>query len=179
MKPHIELARRLWREHLQPGDLTIDATLGNGHDALFLHELGCVVVGLDIQETALKAAKIRIGERPIRLVHLSHEKISSLVLPKPPQLIVYNLGYLPGGDKGITTLLESTLKSVEEGLKILSPKGALSITCYPGHDEGLREEEALTQWASQLESKRWDVCHHRWLNRPRAPSLLWIGALPS
>lgn len=174
MKPHLELGRHLWRLHLQPGDLTIDATLGNGHDALFLYELGCEVIGLDIQLTALEKAKAQIGEKDVHLLQLSHAEIGSLVLPKSPKLIVYNLGYLPGGDKEITTLAESTLKSVKDSLKILAPMGALSITCYPGHDEGLREEFVLIEWASSLDAKRWNVCHHRWLNRARAPSLLWI-----
>jgi Putative rRNA methylase. len=176
MKPHLELARQLWRSHLQPGDLAIDATLGNGHDALFLHELGSEVIGLDIQLAALEKAKAQIGEKNVQLLHLSHAEIGSLCLPKPPKLIVYNLGYLPGGDKEITTLVESTLKSVEDSWKLLDLRGALSITCYPGHDEGFREEAALIEWASSLDSKRWHVCHHRWLNRVRAPSLLWIEA---
>jgi hypothetical protein len=176
MKPHLELARHLWRSHLQPGDLAIDATLGNGHDALFLHELGCQVIGLDIQLAALKKSKARIGEKNIHLLHISHAEIVSLILPKPPKLIVYNLGYLPGGNKEITTLVESTLKSVKDSLKILAPMGALSITCYPGHDEGLKEEFVLIEWASSLDSKHWNVCHHRWLNQARAPSLLWIEA---
>ena len=179
MKPHLELAHHLWRQQVLPGDLAIDATLGNGHDALFLSELGCEVIGLDIQADALEKTKARIGEKKIKLFHRSHAEIRSLILPKKPQLIVYNLGYLPGGNKEITTMKESTLSSVQDSLKLLGPKGALSITCYPGHDEGLQEEQALIEWASHLDQKSWSVCHYRWLNRHRAPSLLWIvGLLP-
>ncbi len=179
MKPHLELAHDLWRSRVLPGDLAIDATLGNGHDALFLSELGCKVVGMDIQEAALAKAKERIGEDKIELHLRSHAEIGSLILPKKPKLIVYNLGYLPGGNKEITTVTESTLSSAQDSLDLLNCTGALSITCYPGHDEGLKEEEALIKWASQLDPKQWSVCHYRWLNRLRAPSLLWIcGLLP-
>ncbi|MDP1607902.1 MAG: class I SAM-dependent methyltransferase [Chlamydiales bacterium] len=176
-KPHLEAARNLWRSWLKPGDLVIDATVGNGHDAFFVSELGCEVIGLDIQQAALEQTKKRFGERKIQLFHQSHSQLHLLKLPRLPKLIIYNLGYLPGGDKQLTTLTESTLQSVEKGLERLDPEGALCITCYPGHDEGLREETALLAWASLLSPEKWLVCHHRWLNRNRAPSLLWIAAL--
>ena len=170
--PHLHLAKSYWKEHLKPGDLAVDATCGNGHDTLFLAEL-CSVVGLDIQEKALQntgALLARHGKRA-QLHQISHAAIDTVPLPCPPKLIVYNLGYLPHGDKSITTLLESTLESVNKGLTMLAPGGALSITCYPGHDEGLREEQALEAWAAGLP---WRVEHHKWLERARAPSLIWI-----
>ena len=57
-----------------------------------------------------------------------------------PKLIVYNLGYLPGSDKLLTTKTSSTLLSVEKALSLIAPNGAISITCYPGHEEGKKEE---------------------------------------
>ncbi len=173
--PHLRFAHELWKKFLTKSDLAIDATCGNGHDTLFLTEL-CSVIGLDIQEIALQnTAKLLEKHGKKALLHkLSHEKMDELPLPHPPRLIVYNLGYLPKGDKNLTTLKETTLLSVQKGLEILSPNGALSITCYPGHAEGKREEEALLEWASTLPSDRWTVCHHRWLNRKEAPSVLWV-----
>ena len=174
--PHLERAKECWRDLLKPGDLAIDATLGNGRDALFLLELGAEVIGFDIQIKALDEVKKRIGERKITLYHRSHEEIATIPLPRPPKLIVYNLGYLPGGDKSITTLPASTLQSVEKGLDMLDPKGALSITCYPGHEAGLEEEVLLLQWSASLDPKKWSARHERWPNRAHAPSFLWISA---
>jgi methylase of polypeptide subunit release factors len=171
--PHINLAQSYWKKHLKSTDLAIDATCGNGHDTLFLSQL-CKVIGLDIQPSAIENTKNLVGAAA-ELHLLSHEWIDTLGVS--PNLIVYNLGYLPKGDKSITTKLESTLISIRKSLEILVPGGALSITCYPGHDEGLREEEAILKWANELPFAEWSACHHRWLNRPRSPSLLWIVKL--
>ncbi|MBX7065607.1 MAG: class I SAM-dependent methyltransferase [Parachlamydiales bacterium] len=178
MQPHLILAKETWKQFLKKSDLAIDATCGNGHDTLFLAEL-CSVIGLDIQAAAIQntAELLENHEKKAVLHRMSHEKIDELPLPHPPRLIVYNLGYLPKGDKKITTMTESTLNSVKKGLEILGPGGALSITCYPGHEEGAREEIALEEWAKSLPSDRWLVCHHKWLNRKGAPSWLWISAI--
>jgi hypothetical protein len=173
--PHLKLAKEYWREHLKSSDLAIDATCGNGNDTLFLTEL-CTVIGLDIQVEALQntEALLARSERRAILHRLSHEEIDRLPLPHSPHLIVYNLGYLPKGDKSITTQTKTTLISVQKSLELLAPGGALSITCYPGHEEGEKEEKALEEWATLLPSDRWLVAHHKWLNRKKAPSLLWI-----
>ena len=169
--PHLALAKNYWQRLLQPNDVAIDATCGNGHDALFLSSL-CHVVALDIQPEAIA----KTGElAPKALLHrISHAEIDRIPLPQAPRLIVYNLGYLPGGNKSITTQTESTIESVRKGLEILAADGALSITCYPGHDEGLKEEKALLEWAEALPSQKFSVCYHKWINRPRSPTLLWI-----
>lgn len=173
--PHLKMAKDYWKGHLQQSDLAIDATCGNGHDTLFLSEL-CSVIGLDIQILAIQNTEALLAKHQKKAIlhRLSHEKIDTLPLPHPPNLIVYNLGYLPHGNKSITTQTESTLESVKKSLEMLAPGGALSITCYPGHDEGLREEKALEAWAASLPSDKWSVTHHKWLNRERAPSLIWI-----
>lgn len=172
------LTKNYWKGHLKPGDLAIDATCGNGHDTLFLSQL-CTVIALDIQSSAIQnteALLLEHGKKAI-LHRMNHAKIDSLTLPLEPRLIVYNLGYLPGGDKSITTLKSSTLESVKKSLEILAPDGALCITCYPGHKEGEVEEGLLVEWAKNLPKSRWLVCYHRWLNREKAPSVLWISGL--
>lgn len=171
MKPHISLAQSYWRAHLRPNDFALDMTCGNGHDTRFLSE--CLPQGLiyafDIQEQAIQNTRAVVGER-VKIFHRSHDDLPPL--PSPPRLIVYNLGYLPGGDKSIVTRAETTVRSLDKCLKLLAVDGAISITCYPGHDEGCLEEAAVLEWAKNLPQK-WSVCFHQWLNRERAPSLLW------
>ena len=178
MQPHLQLAKELWKNFLKKGDLAIDATCGNGNDTLFLCEL-CTVIGIDIQETDIESTEklLALHDKKAALHRLSHEKIDELPLPHPPHLIVYNLGYLPKGSKKITTMVETTLLSVKKSLEILAPQGALSITCYPGHEEGKLEEKVLEEWAAALPSNKWLVCHHKWPNRKEAPSLLWISSI--
>jgi hypothetical protein len=66
------------------------------------------------------------------------------------------------------------MQSLRQALKILAEDGALSITCYPGHLEGAKEEEAILSWAQTLAPERWQVCYHRWINRPSSPTFFWI-----
>lgn len=177
-QPHLALAHDLWARHLRKGESALDATCGNGHDTLFLTTLGLgQIVSIDLQPQALAKAKERLKGRDTGVLFLlaSHQNLALLPLPTPLALIVYNLGYLPGGDKTVTTRTETTLQSVQSALPLLSPRGALSITCYPGHDEGKREEEGLLAWASSLPSEEWEVCFSQWINRAKAPSLLWIA----
>ncbi len=172
--PHLTVAQNYWKERLKPSDLAIDATCGNGHDTLFLSEL-CQVIGIDIQNEAIASTESLLARHQKKAIlhRLCHSQIDTLPLPHPPHLIVYNLGYLPGGNKALTTKAELTLTSIKKSLEMLAPGGALSITCYPGHDEGMREETALLEWASTLPSTR-SVLYHKWLNRHRSPTLLWV-----
>lgn len=170
---HLKLAKKYWTEHVSPGDVVIDATCGNGHDTFFLTTLGCQVFALDIQEEALEKARQLVGNHA-RFLLVSHAQIHEVSLPTPPCLIVYNLGYLPGGDKSITTKCETTIESIKHSLEILAPKGAVSITCYPGHSEGQIEEQAVSEFLSSLNPLQWLICQHRYLNRPRSPVFIWL-----
>lgn len=184
--PHLILAQKYWKEHLRAGDVVVDATAGNGHDTLFLSQIVLShpegkVYSFDIQIEALdKTKNLLLTKLPldqfdrIILCNQSNETIHEIVSPQAPHLIVYNLGYLPGGDKTITTQTETTLMSIKSCLRLLSPGGALSITCYPGHEEGAREEKAIIEFLSSLSSKEWLVCHHQYLNRPRSPTFIWV-----
>ncbi len=184
--PHIGLAHTYWKCHLKPGDLAIDATCGNGHDTYQLAKLLLVhpeslLIGFDIQSAALEKTE-KLLKQSVPEEHLArvlfqrrcHSEIDQIPLPYSPALIVYNLGYLPGADKKLTTQTTSTLASIHKASLLIGQTGALSITCYPGHAEGRLEEEALLLWAQELPSSQWNVCHHRWLNRANAPSLFWI-----
>lgn len=157
------MAHAYWARHLQPSDTAIDATCGNGKDATYLLALlpKGKVFALDIQLQAH-------APEGVIFLHQCHTK-----LPEDPflRLIVYNLGYLPGGDKTITTRAETTLKSVQLGFERLPTGGALSIVCYP-HEEGTRESDALLTWASVIPAK---VEHH--VFREGSPSFLWIVKL--
>lgn len=176
--PHIKLAHKYWEELLSPEDSVIDATCGNGHDLLFLSSLikKGNIYAYDIQEKALASASSLLKQNlssfdNISLIHASHEKFQQRENIK---LIVYNLGYLPGGDKSLTTKTDTTLKSITNALDLILNGGAISITTYSGHLEGEKEEEALFNLASSLDSKKFCVCQHRWLNKKKAPALLWI-----
>jgi hypothetical protein len=185
---HLTFAHRDWAHLLQPGDRVIDATCGNGHDTLVLaqlvlrDDLDQILYALDIQEKAIHATRERLAAhlspslfKKIKLIHTCHSRFPGELAAASVKLIVYNLGYLPGGNKSITTRTETTLASLLNALTLIQPGGALSITCYPGHSEGKKEEKQIIDWASSLDSREWSCRHHRWLNRLHSPSLLIVG----
>lgn len=178
---HLDLAHQHWQKLVKAGDLVIDATCGNGHDTVFLAQLDAKVIAMDIQPEALEKTKIYLNEilletqkNNVQLIHGCHSSFPAWIEAESVKLIVYNLGYLPGGNKEATTKTATTLASLSEAQRLLLPGGVFSITCYPGHPEGALEEEALLSLASTLSPKEWSCCHHRWVNRRSSPSLLLI-----
>lgn len=175
---HLELAHAYWERLLKPGDWVIDATCGNGKDTLFLATLllknpcDSGVIAIDLQATAIEKTKTLCPFHPIYFFCQSHETFPQIAYLKPIRLIVYNLGYLPGSNKKIKTLSSTTLISLKNALSILLPGGAISITCYPGHQEGAEEEAMLLEMAEQLNPRLWNVTYHKRLNCLSAPSLL-------
>ncbi len=149
MKPHLQKAHQFWKKHLKSTDHVIDATCGNGKDTAVLAALVPQghVYALDIQEEALKKAQKYVQASHVTFLHQCH---TDLPQDESVKLIVYNLGYLPGGDKRLTSLTQTTLLSVSKALIMLPAGGALSITCYPGHAEGAKEEQALQEFSKNL-----------------------------
>lgn len=175
---HLDLAHQYWEKLLLESDWAIDATCGNGHDTLKLSEIlkNGGVIGIDIQPEAIAKTKELLGEHRAHssLYCQSHATFPLLAEEKQVRLIVYNLGYLPGGNKTITTMAETTLASIRAAAKLIISGGAICITCYPGHAEGEREQQLLLQEFSRWPSDIWNICHHTFPHRPFAPSLFFI-----
>lgn len=173
---HIKKAHSLWKGIVQPADTVIDATCGNGHDSLILSTLvpeGTLYV-FDIQKEALEKTKEKLTHTHYIPIHGSHAQFPPEIQKGSVRLIVYNLGYLPGGDKSITTLTESTLESIQNALPLLTPDGILSITLYPGHPEGFCESQAVLEFA-----KGFRFNHYTFKENLLSPSLLIIFPMHS
>ena len=170
------LAADILRHAVAPGDTVVDATMGNGHDTLFL----CGLVGqhgrvyaFDVQEKAVENTKKRLAEAGMLdravLFRLGHECMASQV-KEPVAAVMFNLGWLPGGDHSVTTRWETTKQAVESALALLNPRGVLVICAYPGHAEGDRERIFLTDMLSTLPPQQYNVLWHKFLNAgPGAP----------
>jgi len=176
---HLELSKKFWTRHLSQGDWAIDATCGNGHDTLFLaSQEGISVVSLDIQKEALQNTTLLLeknlspeAQKRVSLLEQSHATLP--LTPKAPKLIIYNLGYLPRGDKTITTKTETTLESLRSALKILPKDGAISILCYPGHAEGLIEQEAIILFLDSIQN-RYTYERYQYTDEPARDFLPYI-----
>lgn len=177
-KEHIAAAQSAWAKVVKSQDIVIDATCGNGHDTLFLTSLNPhLVYALDIQKEAITATSLLTAayKEKIKFIQSCHSLFPEEIQPSTVKLIIYNLGYLPGGNKSITTQTETTLASLKLAENYLVEGGMISVMCYPGHSEGKKEENALLAWAENLTTSLWKVCHYRWLNRPNHPSLLLVS----
>lgn len=183
---HLDLAHSYWSKIVQIGDVVIDATCGNGHDTFKLSQLALspnkgIIYAFDIQEQAIESTRHYLAshlnaDQMQRIVFLQccHSSFPQEIFPGSVKLIVYNLGYLPGGNKAKTTQSTTTLQSLRQAQELLQSGGLISITCYPGHKEGEKEQEEILEYAATLSPREWSCCHHRWLNRMNSPTLLLI-----
>lgn len=164
---------------LYDGACAVDATLGNGHDALRLctqvGENG-VVYGFDIQPEAVERSRQRIAEAGLanraRLICAGHERMAEFIPEGSADAIVFNLGWLPGAAHAVTTRTETTLAAVNAALGILREDGVMTVCVYPGHAEGAREREALLDWARGLDPAKFDTMLKCYLNQNNDPPLL-------
>ena len=153
---------------VRPGDFAIDATAGNGGDTEFL----CRAVGpagrvlaVDVQRTAIETVRKRLARRSLLdrciLIEADHARISSLaeryVPGKRPAAVMFNLGYLPGGDKSITTDSETSVQGLRGASAILKSGGIISIVIYRGHSGAIEEAEAVEGWLSGLDPNKFEV----------------------
>ena len=172
-----EIAHNIVREYLREGDASIDATLGNGHDTLFLAQ--CVgatghVYGFDIQIQALEATKLRLHEYEMlsraTLFLASHAEMLGHV-PRSVRAIMFNLGYLPGADKNIITRADSTLLALNQACNLLAEEGVMTVMVYPGHAGGEEEARQVEQWVQQLDSEQYQsqiiFSQHHKISAPR------------
>ena len=171
----LDLHKKFILEHLKEGDTAVDFTMGNGHDTEFLSQTvgeSGKVYAFDIQEDALvsteKFLKENSAPENYTLICDSHHRAAEYI--KTPICVgIFNLGFLPGGDKSVTTLRETTLPAVETALSLLAPKGALLVAVYPGHEEGRLEGELLEKTFSALPQKQYSVACLRIVNAPDCP----------
>ena len=49
---------------------------------------------------------------------------------------IFNLGYLPKGDKSVVTKPQTTIAAIEDIFQILSKEGIIVLVIYHGHPEG-------------------------------------------
>ena len=173
-----ELAMYIASAYTFPGCVIIDATCGNGHDTLALAEAQpSKLYGFDIQQQAvdntinlLKANghENRLDNGTISIICVSHSNMQKHV-NEPADLIVFNLGYLPGGDKSITTSADETIQAIQTSLNLLNKDGLLCITMYSGHAEGLAEKEMLLEMARELDTKVYHVAYTSFPNQKKSP----------
>ena len=166
------------REHVRQGDLCVDATAGNGNDTLLLCELvgeTGKVFAFDIQEQAVENTKRRLEEGGVseraEVLLDSHTNMSHYAKEDSVSCIVFNFGYLPGGDHNLATRKESSVNAIHEGLRLLKKGGIMSLCIYSGGDSGFEERDAILTELKQLNPKEYLVVLSEYYNRPNNPPI--------
>ena len=175
----LPFARTLLRSFCGPGEIVIDATCGNGNDTLYLSKLvgkDGQVFAFDIQEQAIEKSKLRLTENQaddnVTFFHASHDeminKLPDFVIGKVSAAI-FNLGYLPGSDKSITTKGSSTIDAIKQLLQILKPEGIIILVIYHGHEEGKHEKNLVLDFVKNIDQKKAHVLQYDFINQKNDP----------
>jgi hypothetical protein len=164
------IAARWLRSVVRPGDHAVDATMGNGHDTCLLAQLvgeNGHVTAFDIQEQALNHTRERLAEAGllprVTLCLAGHEHMAEYTGANV-RAVVFNLGWLPGSNKKLTTRWETTWPAVRTALGLLLPFGICTICVYPGHTSGEDEKNRLLEALSMLAPQEFNVLRHQFIN---------------
>jgi methylase of polypeptide subunit release factors len=163
----VNVAHNLIQDVLQPGDIAVDATVGNGYDTLFLaKQVGSSgeVFGFDIQQAAIESTKEKFQQTNcpacLTLTQASHADMGDKIPSRYHgniRAIMFNLGYLPGGDKSIITRTDSTITALNSACRMLSGNGIITILAYPGHQGGDLETDQVKNWCEQLDKDQFKI----------------------
>ncbi|WP_078379321.1 class I SAM-dependent methyltransferase [Sutcliffiella halmapala] len=175
-------SKKLLKLAITEGDIAVDCTVGNGHDTVFLAELvgsSGHVYGFDIQEQAIKETAEQLDKKEaskrVTLFKASHARLLEHIPVEDHSNIrgaIFNLGYLPGGDKEIVTLAESTITAIEQLLSVMTKEAVIVLVVYHGHPEGQVERDALLDFVMNLDQKKAHVLQYRFMNQVNNPPFI-------
>lgn len=181
-----EIVHQQLSEHLQRGDRAIDATAGNGYDTVYLAKrvgMEGHVVAIDLQYSALEATRRQLNYAGLKdrcqLLVGDHAELLAQIEGEFAA-VIFNLGYLPGGDKTIRTGADSTVQALNHCKRLLQSGGLLCVTAYRGHPGGLAEADAVENWMREREQSGWSIASvEPEATKSGQPPILWLATKKS
>jgi predicted methyltransferase len=183
----LSMAHKWIAERVRPGDTVIDATAGGGVDTLALADLvgpRGSVHAFDIQQDALDRTRERLSSyadqdklAQVELHLASHAHIAEAVGPSAAgtvAAVMFNLGYLPGGDETVITVPETTITALNAALSLLRRGGIVTVALYPGHPGGADEAAVVADWVAKLPGASFTAVLYRQPQRDTAPYLIAV-----
>lgn len=172
-----DLAMYLCLSYVEEGDVVIDATCGNGNDTLSLSTavgFSGSVIAFDIQSQAIEHTRALVREHGRENVVLIKDSFVNMgeyidVDEERPAACVFNLGYLPSGDKDITTDAATSLLGIKKALDLIKTDGVVVITMYQGHEAGKIEKEEILQFAGDLPKDEYHCVYLNMINQSNNP----------
>lgn len=163
---------------VREGDIVIDATAGNGNDTLMLAKLvgdRGKVYSFDIQEKAIRNTAEKLSangmSHRVLLINDGHQHMEKYV-SEQVKAVMFNLGYLPGGDHSIATRAETTIAAIESAMKLLVVGGIITLVVYYGGDSGFDEKDRLLEYIKGIDYKKFTVMKTEFVNQPNCPPIL-------
>jgi tRNA G37 N-methylase Trm5 len=124
------------------------------------------VFAIDLQPKAIDRLKIHLETNPSRQVQPilgNHAELDRLIPVEHHgrvAAVMFNLGYLPKGDKEFKTSAETTGPALKHAVRLLKPGGMMTVMAYVGHPGGpeeamaviatLREMNDQIEWGERL-----------------------------
>lgn len=171
------LSHKFIFEHVSEGNFCIDGTAGRGRDTLFLSKL-CgntgKVLSFDIQKEAIESTKKLMNEEKrenVTLINDCHSRMDHYAENNSADAIMFNFGWLPGGDHDIFSLGETSVSAIKKGLDILKPGGVMTLCIYCGKETGFEEKKTLLDFVSTLDQKQYSVLLNDFVNRRGNPPI--------
>ncbi|MDX1359363.1 MAG: class I SAM-dependent methyltransferase [Clostridia bacterium] len=164
------------KKSINTGDTVIDATCGMGRDTLFLANLvGSKgrVYAFDIQKDAVSATEKLLKASGIdnaTILCESHSKMKQHVQPGV-SCVMFNLGYLPGGDHSVQTNGNTTLAALLQAMDILKTKGIITIVIYQGGDTGFAERDQVLDFCRTIDQDKFTVSQTSFINQKNHPPI--------
>ncbi len=176
----VNMAHQLLAASLSRAQCVVDATAGNGHDTLFLAKntpATTAIFAFDIQQIALDKTTQRIAAQgfasKVHCILDSHVEIVSH-LTREIDVAMFNLVYLPGGSKTITTQAKTTVSALQKLLPRLSLGGKVSVVAYPGYPSGEEESVTLQHFLQSLSQQEYVASSYAMLNQVNQPPVLYM-----
>lgn len=167
----LPFSKTLIKEHIKQDSIVIDATCGNGNDTLFLAQQvsNGHVFGFDIQDTAIQSTFEKVKAfNNVTLIQDGHENIKKHIdiqFKGQIDAAIFNLGYLPKGDKSIVTRPETTIKAINAIFDYLSVEGIIVLVIYHGHAEGQVERDALLDFLEHFDQEKAHILKYQFMNQ--------------
>ncbi len=178
LKNALALSHESIKKVLAPGDTAVDATCGNGHDTLFLSEIvgkNGRVFAFDIQKEAIDSTRTYLVRQNApdntTLILDGHEQMENYI-KEGVRAVMFNFGYLPGGDHQKATQKETSVSAVQSAMRLVSPGGIITLCIYSGGDTGFEERDHLLAFCKSINPKEFSVLSHEFINQANNPPML-------
>jgi glycine/D-amino acid oxidase-like deaminating enzyme len=178
-----EQAHEIIRSTIEPGETVIDATAGNGHDTCFLARLVGTqgsVFAFDVQADAIHRTADRLVKETLTNATVLQRDHAEMKQAIPEQhhgriaAVMFNLGYLPGGDRSIITESHSSLAAIRTSLSLIRPGGVVTVLAYPGHSGGNDETESVQRLIEELPAAEFETSVRRSATASETAPLLFV-----